>query len=366
MTSRAVLHVGKVSGISGSEAHLLTLLPALRDRGWNVRFCLLHEGEPGAWEFSERLAATGVLVDEVRLAHDLDPRAFARLATVVRALKPELLHTHLVHADAYGLPAGKLARVPVLASTKHGFNPFRDSRAFALGDRTLGRLADVHIAISAGLADYLAATEGFDRAAFEVVHYGIAAGPEPPAPPAEPRLVCVGRLVPIKGHATLLRAFADARRDVPALSLEIAGDGPLRGELEAQANRLGLGDSVRFVGRVTPVAPAYERAAVVVVPSLGEGFGMVALEAAERSRAVIASAVGGLPEIVEEGTTGLLVAPSDAGALAAAIVTLASEPQRVAELGRSGRERALGEFSLDRCADQVDGLYRSALARRGR
>ena len=366
MTTRTVLHVGKVSGISGSEAHLLTLLPGLRDRGWDARFCLLHEGEPGAWEFSERLAATGVPVDEVRLARDLDPRAFARLASVVRGVKPELLHTHLVHADAYGLPAGKLARVPVLASTKHGFNPFRDSRAFALGDRSLGRLADLQIAISAGLADYLAATEGFDRAAFEIVHYGIAAGPQPLPPPTEPRLVCVGRLVPIKGHATLLRAFADARRDVPGLSLAIAGDGPLRSELEAQANRLELGDAVHFAGRMTPVAPAYERAAMVVVPSLGEGFGMVALEAAERGRAVIASAVGGLPEIVGEGTTGLLVAPSDSGALAAAIVRLASEPQRTAELGRAGRERALAEFSLDRCADGIDALYRSALARRGR
>jgi glycosyltransferase involved in cell wall biosynthesis len=364
--TRTVLHVGKVSGISGSEAHLLTLLPGLRDRGWDARFCLLHEGEPGAWEFSERLAATGVPVDEVRLARDLDPRAFGRLANVIRGVRPELLHTHLVHADAYGLLAGKLARVPVLASTKHGFNSFRDSRAFTAGDRTIGRLAELHIAISCGLADYLAATEGFDRAAFEIVHYGIAAGPEPLPPPAEPRLVCVGRLVPIKGHATLLQAFAEARRELPGLSLEIAGDGPLRSDLEVQAARLQLGDSARFAGRVAPVAPAYERAAVVVVPSLGEGFGMVALEAAERGRAVIASAVGGLPEIVEEGRTGLLVPPSDADALAQAIVVLASKPQRAAELGRAGRERALTEFSLDRCADRVDALYRSALARRGR
>jgi glycosyltransferase involved in cell wall biosynthesis len=364
--TRTVLHVGKVSGISGSEAHLLTLLPGLRDRGWDARFCLLHEGEPGAWEFSERLAATGVHVDEVRLARDLDPRAFARLASVVRGVRPELLHTHLVHADAYGLPAGRLARVPVLASTKHGFNPFRDSRAFAVGDRSLGRLADLHIAISAGLADYLAEREGFDRLGFEIVHYGIAAGPEPPPPTAEPRLLCVGRLVPIKGHATLLSAFAEARRDVPGLSLEIAGDGPLRGELEAQASRLQLGDSVHFAGRVAPVAPVYERAAVVVVPSLGEGFGMVALEASERGRAVVASAVGGLPEIVEEGRTGMLVPPSDPDALAAAIVALASDPQRAAELGRAARERAVAEFSLERCADRIDQLYRAALARRGR
>ena len=93
---------------------------------------------------------------------------------------------------------------------------------------------------------------------------------------------------------------------------------------------------------------------------------MVALEAAERGRAVIAAAVGGLPEIVEDGRTGLLVPVGDVSALAAAIVELATEPERVAAMGRAARERALQEFSLDRCADRIDALYREALARRMR
>ena len=93
---------------------------------------------------------------------------------------------------------------------------------------------------------------------------------------------------------------------------------------------------------------------------------MVALEAAERGRAVIASAVGGLPEIVEDGRTGVLVPVADTAALAAAIVALATDPGRSAAMGRAGRERAVEEFSLERCADRIDGLYRSALARRGR
>jgi glycosyltransferase involved in cell wall biosynthesis len=356
-----VLHVGKVSGVSGSEAHLLTLLPSLRERGWDARFCLLHEDEQGAWEFAGRLVDAGVPVEGVRLKRDADPFAFSRVLGVVHRTQPAILHTHLVHADAYGLPAGKLARVPVLASTKHGFNAFRERRAFAIGDRALGTLVDLHIAISAGLARYLADTEGFHAATFEVVHYGIAAGPEPPPPPPGSGLLCVGRLIPIKGHETLLDAFAAAK--VQDLTLDIAGDGPLRGALEERAARLGISEAVRFHGFVPDVARLYENASVVVVPSLGEGFGMVALEAAERGRAVIASSVGGLPEIVDDGHTGALVPPGDSAALAGAIVTLASH-LRCVILGRAARGRALREFSLDRCADRIDALYRSALARR--
>ena len=359
-----VLHVGKVSGISGSEAHLLTLLPDLRARGWDVRFCLLHEDEQGAWEFAGRLVDAGVPVDAIRLARDADPFAFSRVLRLVRRIRPSILHTHLVHGDAYGLPAGKLARVPVLASTKHGFNTFRERRVFAVGDRALGRLVDLHIAISAGLARYLAEVEGFDAASFEIVHYGIAAGDEPPSPPSVPRLACVGRLVPIKGHRTLLHAFADARSSVPALELEIAGDGPLREELEQLACALDLERAVRFLGRVSPVEPVFERSAVVVIPSFGEGFGMTALEASERARAVLASDIGGLPEIVADGATGRLVPPGDSSALAAAIVELASDLDRSRHLGVAARERALREFSLERCADRTDSLYRAAIARR--
>jgi glycosyltransferase involved in cell wall biosynthesis len=361
--NEVVLHVGKVSGISGSEAHLLTLLPDLRRRGWDVRFCLLHEREPGASEFAARLEDAGVPVVPVRLRGDLDPVAFLRLLRLVRATRPVLLHTHLVHADAYGLPAGRLAGVPVLASTKHGFNTFRERPAFAAVDRRLSRLANLHIAISAGLARYLAETEGLDGSRFEIVHYGIAAGGDPQPPPHAPRLLCVGRLVPIKGHDTLLHALALAVASIPDLTLEIAGDGPLRGRLEELARDLGIAEAATFAGRVTSVADAYARAGIVVVPSRGEGFGMVALEAAERGRAVIASAVGGLPEIVDDGVTGVLVKPGDVEELAAAIAALAADPERAAALGAAARERALREFTLERCADRTDALYRTAVDR---
>jgi glycosyltransferase involved in cell wall biosynthesis len=365
--SGPVLHVGKVAGISGSEAHLLVLLPGLREHGFDVRFLLLHEDEPGAHEFARRLTAAGVPVTAVRLPHAADPGAFRRVLAVVRRQRPVLLHTHLVHADFHGLLAGRLARVPVLASTKHGFNAFRGRRGFAAADRTVGRLVDLHIAISAGLARYLAETEGFAETEFEVVHYGIAAGPPPsPAPVDGVRLAVVGRLIPIKGHDTLLRALAAARLELPELELEIAGSGSLDGELRATAASLGLDGCVHFLGHVPGAAAVLERASIVIVPSLGEGFGMVALEAMERGRAVVASDVGGLPEIVSAGETGLLVPPGDPEALAAAIVELAGDPHRIRALGEAGRRRAVESFSQERCTERTAELYERALSGAGR
>jgi glycosyltransferase involved in cell wall biosynthesis len=359
--SLRIVHVAKVAGISGAENHLLLLLPALRERGHDVRLVMLHEGEPGAAELADRLEAGGVAVERLRMRAPLDPLVFGRVVRAIRRDRPDVLHTHLVHADFHGLPAGRLARVPLLVSTKHGFNPFRDRRPFAAADRAVARLADVHVAISAGLAHYLAAREGFEEAEFEIVHSGLEAGPDPPAPPGEPRLALVGRLIPIKGHEVLLEALVGVRAELPDVTLELAGEGPLEPGLRATVARLGLGETVAFLGRVAPPAPVYERAEIVVVPSFGEGFGMVALEAMERGRAVIASDAGGLPEIVEAGETGLIVPPGDASALAAAIVELASDPARAAALGAAGRARALAEFSQERCTARIEALYLAAL-----
>jgi glycosyltransferase involved in cell wall biosynthesis len=350
-----VLNVQKVSGISGSEAHLLSVLPLLRERGWDARMLVLHEGEPGAREFVEAMRARDVPTETMRMRFDLDPTVPARLAR----RRPTILHTHLVHADVLGLPAGALARVPVRVSTKHGFNEFRANRLIAAADRAAARFADRQIAISHGLARYLAQTQGFDEDDFAVVHYGIEAGSEPSPPPAPTRLCAVGRLIPIKGFDLLLHAFAIARAELPELTLEIAGAGPLDAELRAAAP-----EGVTFLGRVAPVSEVYERNAIVVIPSRGEGFGMVALEAAERGRAAIVSDVGGLPEIVADGETGVVVPTEDAEALARALVVLARDPELVRQYGHAARRRALDQFSAGAAADGVEAVYRNLLHKR--
>ncbi len=361
-----VLHVQKVAGISGSEAHLLQLLPDLKRRGWDIRFLMLHEHEPGAWEFARELEAGGVPVDGIPMHADVDPGTFLRVLAYLAHHRPTILHTHLVHADAYGQTAGVLAGVPIRLSTKHGFNEFREGRLFALGDRTIGALAHRQIAISRGLARYLSETEGFPEPDFEIVHYGIAAGPEPePYAGDELRFLCVGRLIPIKGHVVLLRAFRKVLDARPDARLDIAGRGPLEHGLKDLARELGLAGAVRFLGHVTPIQRAVERSFAVVVPSLGEGFGMVALEAMERARPVIAASIGGLDDLVRDGETGLLVPAGVAEPLTEAMLELAADPERAAALGRQARRRALERFPEDRCTERTEEVYRYWLNGRG-
>jgi glycosyltransferase involved in cell wall biosynthesis len=358
-----VLHLQKVAGISGSEAHLLSLLPQLQERGWDIRFLMLHEHEPGAWDFARELRARGIPLDAIPLAADVDPIAFFRIAGYLARTQPRILHTRLVHADVYGQLTGALTGVPIRVSTKHGFNEFRENRGFALGDRAIASLAHTHIAISRGLARYLEEVEGFDGASFEIVHYGIEPDGEPrPYSGGVPRLLCVGRLIPIKGHIVLLRAFAQARQRVPSLQLDVAGRGPLEPALRALAKELGVDDAVRFLGYVAPVQRAIEDSAAVDVPSRGECFGMVALEAMERARPVIAAEIGGLGELVEEGVTGYLVPAGEAESLADAMVRLASDPPGAAEMGSAGRRRALEQFLQERCTDRTELLNRQALS----
>jgi glycosyltransferase involved in cell wall biosynthesis len=303
-----------------------------------------------------------VPLDAIPLRADVDPIAFVRLVAYLVRTRPAILHTHLVHADAYGLLAGTFARVPLRFSTKHGFNEFRESPYFGVADRAVAALADVHIAISRGLARYLEEVEGFDGESFEIVHYGIEPDGEPkPYADMAPRLLCVGRLIPIKGHIVLLRAFAAAKRELPELELDVAGRGPLEPALKALARELGIADSVHFLGQVSPIQAAIERAAVVVVPSMGEGFGMVALEAMERARPVVAAAIGGLGELVRDGETGVLVPPGETEPLREAILRLAGDPELASAMGAAGRRRALARFLQEFCTERTELLYEGAL-----
>jgi glycosyltransferase involved in cell wall biosynthesis len=176
------------------------------------------------------------------------------------------------------------------------------------------------------------------------------------------------QLFPRKGIRFLIEAAAKLKPRFPDLKVVIAGDGFERPELVRLAENLGLGPDVTFLGSVpnTELPPYYRGAAVSVIPSLEEGFGIPAAEAMGCEVAVVASDAGGLPEVVENGVTGLVVPRGDATALAQAIGSLLADPERRRAMGQAGRARALRLFDWDRSAEQFEQLYREVAARAAR
>ena len=176
------------------------------------------------------------------------------------------------------------------------------------------------------------------------------------------------QLFPRKGIRFLLEAAAQLKPRFPDLKVVLAGDGFERPELARLAESLGLGPDVTFLGWVpnTDLPPYYRAAAVSVIPSLEEGFGIPAAEAMGCEVAVVASDAGGLPEVVEDGVTGLVVPRGDSTALAQAIGSLLADPERRRTMGQAGRARALRLFDWDRSAEQFEQIYREVGARTGR
>jgi glycogen(starch) synthase len=179
-----------------------------------------------------------------------------------------------------------------------------------------------------------------------------------------PRLLCIGRLVQEKGFDLALAAFASVRARFPMASLVIAGEGAEGEKLRRQAIDLGFGGAVRFAGLLPQgaIPELINDASIVLIPSRLEGFGLVALEAAFMARPVVAARVGGLPEIVLHGETGLLAAAQNPNELTAALEFLLSRPEEAARMGRAARVRAEKHFGWDRCVEGYDSLYRTLLA----
>ena len=361
-----VLHLHKLTGVSGSEGHLLALLPALRERGVDARFLGLDVPGTDAPRFYEALDELGVPHRSVRCGLDASPRLARDVVRAVRAESPDLVHTHLVHADVYGGAAARLLGIPSV-STRHNddrylLGPFR------YVDRAFARPAKRLIAISDAVRRFLEQA-GHDPAKLLTIRYGLdelpatASKPTPAEagiPADAPLAVAVGRLIEQKDHATLLRAFALVHASLPEARLAILGGGPLEGETRRLVAELGLEDAVTLPGR-TDIRDWLERADVFVHSSRWEGFGIVLLEAMLAGLPVVATRVSAVPEVVADGETGLLVEPGDHVGLARHLESLFADRERAAALGAAGRRRALTEFSVARMADRTLALYDEVL-----
>jgi glycosyltransferase involved in cell wall biosynthesis len=369
-----VLHLAKAIGVAGSERHLLSLLPELRARGVDASMCVIVG--PGGERFVQALRAVDVPTLELPAGAHVNVRLAPRIFALLRERRPDVVHTHLIHADVYGQPAGRAAGVPGV-STIHGTAPWIRRQPYRTAGVLAGRCARRTIAISEHAARFaidlgLAAA---DRV--RVVLYGIDADQwvDDGRHRADSRAsfgiaadeLVVGvasRLVPHKGHDFLLAGFEAARREQPGLRLLVAGEGPLRAELEALA--APAGDRVEFLGylgeeRLVSFMQACDVIAFPTLPTFGEGFGLAALEASAAGRPVVATDVASLPEVIDDGVTGVLVPPGNVPALGAALARLAGEPELRARMGVAGSVRARTRFDLGRMVDETIGVYEETL-----
>ena len=348
-----VAHLVENLDVGGLEK-LLVEFARLADRSrFTLRFLTLGHRGP----LASAIEAEGWPVDSLNLESGLRPRAIPLLARWFHRERIDILHVHTSGPLLYGTAAAKLARVRTIISTRHHGPDINNSRraikACALASNRIDRV----VCVSAdGLTHSIA--EGIRPSKLTTILNGIDLdrfdhrGPNPAGP-----AVIVARLNPEKDHATLLRAAGLARRADPTFRLEIAGDGPCLDDLKALASELDLETTVRFLGTVDDVPGLLREASVLVLSSLKEGISLTILEAMARGLPVVATRVGGNPEVVVDGETGLLVAPESPRELADALLKVRQDPAMARAFGDAGRERAERLFDIRRMIADYETLY---------
>ena len=288
-----------------------------------------------------------------------------RLLKLIRRLSPDVIHCNSLKSDLLGGAAARLARRPVVWHVRDRIADDYLPRRVAATFRRLSRVIPTHLIAN---SDATLATLGWPAALVArkatVVHDGTPLGPEPAVwePSDRPRVGLVGRITPWKGQDVFLRAAAEVRKSFPQVEFQIIGaalfsETAYEAEVRALAGSLGPPGWVEFTGFRPDVADLIGRLDVLVHASTGaEPFGQVIIEAMAAAKPVVATRGGGVPEIVVDGETGLLVPMADASAMAAAVLLLLSDPAKSAELGRAGRRRAASHFAIGRAVDAVSDV----------
>lgn len=319
---------------------------------------------PGESALAARARAEGLAVDAVPMRGAWDLASVLRLAAATRAARPHVVHWHAARAHALGAMAARIAPGPVRVLSRRVDFRVRGS----LGSRLLyGIPPDAIAAISEGVRRALLESgvpdrlirvipSGIDLAPFAAPFDRAAARASLGLAPDDVLAIQVAALAPHKSQTTLLQAMAALGGPAPRLCVWIAGEGALRESLLAEHRTLGLGDRVRFLGFRDDVVPLLRSADLFVLSSYLEGLGTSVLDAMAAGLPVVATEVGGVPEIVRHETTGLLVPPRDPDALARAMALLAADPELRARMGARGREFAR-EFGADRTAAATRRLY---------
>lgn len=359
-----VLHV---MNVAGAEVLVAETIRRLGPRIHPVILCLDQVGTLG-----DEMRHEGVEVLAFHRRPGLDFSVAWRMAKAIRTRCLDVLHAHQYTPFFYGALAARLSGVrPRVIFTEHGRHyPDRVSAKRRILNRLIfDRLADHVSAVCGFSANSLSEVDGFDGGRIEVIENGVDVTRYERPPdrqalrlrlglhPSRRYVLTVARFHPVKDHSTLLHAFAEVARVLPDVELLLVGDGTLRRDLEALARRLGLQARVHFCGVREDVADIMRAADLFALTSLSEGASMTLLEAMASELAVVATAVGGNPEILRHGIDGLLVPRGDAGAIAGAMLRVLGDPALAASMRRAGARRVRERYRLDRTVERYYRLY---------
>jgi glycosyltransferase involved in cell wall biosynthesis len=361
-------------GVGGAEELVLGASTALPSVGVETGVVALTRRGPVA----DEIEAAGVPLQLVAgQPGPRDPAAFVRLVRLLQRERPDVVHTYLITACLYGRLAAFAAGVPlVLAAEQNVYE--RKPRRHVLLERVLAARTYRVVACCEAVGRFYQQQVGVPSSKIAVVFNAVRFGEQPGSGDREAALAALGlpadalvvgtlgRLTEQKGQRVLLHAVAELARRLPRLVLLLAGAGQLRDELERESDRLGIADRVRFLGLRRDRATLYAALDVFVLPSRWEGLSLALVEAMGAGRAVVATAVGGNPEVVADGRTGLLVPPDDPSTLADALARLLASPDERASLGVAAAAEARSRFAIEQHVAEIAALYRDGLAERAR
>ena len=364
-----VLQLLATGGSGGAQESYTGLLLNLDRSRYEVSALSLSRGS--AVQRVNRLGIPVEIIDEAD-----DEAAVRELAAYLRREEIDLLHAHMFRAEVIGARAAMAAETPVLIATVHSsrVRSAVDVAALAaltpLMDRLIVPSASIAAKVSAegrGAAPFAVIPNGVDLSRFELPPPACGLRNEFGIPASAPLLGVVARLEPEKGHRYLVAAMPAILRGSPETWLVIVGEGSLEADLRRQVAALPrpARDRVVFTGRRDDVAAITAEIDVAVLPSLREAQGISILEAMARRRPVVASAVGGIPEVLTHGVDGLLVRPGDPAALAEACIRLSCSPELRRRLGEAGRATVEARFSLDAMVRRIESVYDEELVRAG-
>jgi glycosyltransferase involved in cell wall biosynthesis len=367
----SVLHVQKVANIAGSEKYLLTLLPRIKESGYEPTMLVLTDRHDHPSSFVNEMQSVGIETEVMPILGDLNPRLLSRLVHFLQQRNYDIVHTHLLHADLYGGIAARLAPVKRVISTRHNDDDFRRKFPWRLLMNWNLNLMDRVICISENVNQFSQKVEKISPDKITVIPYGL--NPNSVKPDRSwrenlgwsddvPVVGIVARLTEQKGHTTLLQAMSEVVQQFPTVQLVIVGDGELREELQQLAINLGIKSQVCFLGYRKNAAAMMAGFDIFVHPSRWEGFGLVFLEAMTASLPIVATQVGSIPEIVRQGETGLLVPVDAPTALAHAICRLLSDRTLARKIGQTGRNRLEKYFTVAAMVDHTCQVYRNILS----